>query len=147
MRFLEKLSIMLVAGLLYIGGQYFRGVWFMNFPINVCGHASDSNGAFCNSPFLDTLGWPLIEVGTILFFVSLIVLMSNNSGFMRWKKFSYFAIPAAIVLFFIACVAFPKGALFFIDRTKIIDFIGYWFYLPLTALIVLVSWLPGRKSQ
>ncbi|MHB8860627.1 MAG: hypothetical protein ACYC48_02735 [Minisyncoccota bacterium] len=95
----KKSSIFVIAGVVYLVGQYFRGVWFLGSMIpNVCGDARFGGVVFCNSPYLDTLGWPLIDLGQMLAVVALILLFANAATFRKWLKFSLFYIPIVVVL-------------------------------------------------
>lgn len=107
----KKLLVFVVAGVSYLLGQYFRGAWFLHFPINVCGHAVDSAGVFCNSPYMLTVGWPLIDLGKMLLLIAVILLAANRSSFRSWLKFSAFYIPIALILmWFIYPLRFFPGA-------------------------------------
>ena len=95
----KKSFVFVVAGITHLVGQYFRGVWFLGGVIpNVCGHAEFGGVPFCNSPYLDTLGWPLIDLGQMLAVVALILLFANAATFRKWLKFSLFYIPVVIIL-------------------------------------------------
>ncbi|MHB8913433.1 MAG: hypothetical protein ACYC4I_00250 [Minisyncoccota bacterium] len=53
---------------------------------------------FCNSPYVGTLGFPLIDLGQMLAVVALILLFANAATFRKWLKFSLFYIPIATAL-------------------------------------------------
>lgn len=98
----KKGLLFLTAGIAYLLGQYFRGVWFLGSGLpSVCGHAFSSGVQFCNSQYIDTLGWPLITLGEMLALVGLVVLFANARGFRSWLQFSYVYVPliALIVIF------------------------------------------------
>ena len=139
----QKVSLIVVSAVIYLVGQYFRGVWVRTIG---CHEIHSGSQVYCDSGFVDTLGWPLIEIGTILFLISLVVLISNAKGFKLWKKFSLVAIPVAIGLFVLVHISFPYGSFLFIDPLRIIDFIGYWLYLPLSVLVILYSYLPLQRK-
>ncbi len=95
----KKSFVFVVAGVVYLMGQYFRGVWFLGSGIpNVCGNAEFGGVPFCNSPYLDTLGWPLIILGQVLAVVAVILLFANTDTFRKWFKFSLFYIPITTAL-------------------------------------------------
>ena len=97
----KKSSLFILAGISYLVGQYFRGVWFLGSSIpNVCGHAEAGGIPFCNSPYSDTFGTPLIVLGQTLAIVALILLLANESAFRKWLHFSYWYVPVATILSF-----------------------------------------------
>ena len=95
----KKISVFILAGIIYLAGQYFRGVWFLGSVIpNVCGHAEFGGVPFCNSPYVSTLGWPLIDLGQMLAFIAIILIAANATTFHKWLKFSAYYIPIVAVL-------------------------------------------------
>ncbi len=97
----KKSIVFVLAGISYLIGQYFRGVWFLGSTIpNVCGHAEASGVPFCNSQYLDTLGWPLIVLGQTLAIIGIILLFANAQAFHKWLRFSYWYVPLATLLTF-----------------------------------------------
>jgi hypothetical protein len=145
----KKISVFAVAGVVYLVGQYYRGVWFLgsNIP-NVCGHAEAGGVPFCNSPYLETLGWPLILLGQILAIVALIMLFTNAAIFRRWLKFSAWFVPiAALIVIFVFPVPMPLGAE--LSREGAVRLFG-GLYVIITAAIILFSWfkvwLKNRKA-
>ncbi len=98
----KKGLLFVAAGIAYLLGQYFRGFWMETLPIRSFCHSYLENGhLYCNSPFIDTLGWPLITLGEMLALVGLVVLFANARGFRSWLRFSYVYVPliALIVIF------------------------------------------------
>ncbi len=136
----KKGLIFVVAGISYLVGQYFRGVWFLGSTIpNVCGHAESGGVPFCNSPYLDTLGWPLIILGQVLAVVALIMLFANATIFRTWLKFSLYYIPiAALLTFWMYPTTTPLGGVVPVSQGVIV--FG-WLYAILTFLIVLIQFI------
>lgn len=97
----KKISLFVIAGVVYLVGQYFRGVWFQHFFINPCRYSTDNWGVFCNSPYVETFGFPLIALGQMLAIIAVILLFANASAFRSWLKFSAFYIPIAVILDFL----------------------------------------------
>ncbi|OGG48490.1 hypothetical protein A3G63_01495 [Candidatus Kaiserbacteria bacterium RIFCSPLOWO2_12_FULL_52_8] len=95
----KKITVFIAAGVVYLIGQYFRGMWFVdtNFP-NICRSYIQSGKTYCNSPYLDTLGWPLIDLGQMLGVVAIILLAANAETFRKWVKFSLYYIPIVVLL-------------------------------------------------
>ena len=140
----KKAFVFVLAGITYLVGQYFRGVWFLGSAVpNVCGHAEAGGVPFCNSPYLDTLGWPLILLGQTLAIVAIILLFANATTFRRWLKFSVFYIPIATVLTFWMYPTYtPLGAL--VPLSQGVYLFGNLFAL-ITFGIVLWSFFPRKK--
>ncbi|MDE2079300.1 MAG: DUF202 domain-containing protein [Patescibacteria group bacterium] len=132
----KKISVFIVAGIVYLIGQYFRGVWFLgSFIPNTCGHAEAGGIPFCNSPYLDTFGWPLIIIGEFLAAIGVILLFANERGFRAWLKFSLFYVPiaAALVLWIYPIHTFLGGvATYSVGVTN-----AGWLYVIITVIIVL----------
>ncbi len=98
----KKISVFVTAGLVYLTGQYFRGVWFVNTNLQgFCRSYLENGKIYCNSPYLDTLGWPLIDLGQMLAIVAVILLFANAATFRKWLKFSLFYIPIAVGLVYL----------------------------------------------
>ncbi len=108
---IKKLLIFVIAGFVYTFGQYFRGVWFLNSGLpNTCGHAIFNGIPFCDSPYLDTLGWPLITLGEVLAVVAVIMLFANERGLRKWFRFSLVYLPLAAVLsIYLSSLRLPLG--------------------------------------
>ena len=94
----KKTSIFVLASVVYLAGQYFRGVWFnpsWPFP---CQEILSGSVVYCNAPYLDSLGFPLIALGEMLAIIAVILLFANAETFRKWLKFSAFYIPIVVVL-------------------------------------------------
>lgn len=95
----RKASVFVVAGVVYLAGQYFRGMWFVNTNLQgFCRSYFENGKAYCNSPYMETLGWPLIHLGQTLAIAAIILLFANAVTFRKWLKFSLFYIPIATAL-------------------------------------------------
>ena len=95
----KKASVFVVAGIVYLIGQYFRGAWFVDTNFQSFCHPYLENGKmYCNSPYIETLGWPLIDFGQMFVIVAVILLLMDAETFRKWFKFSIFYIPIAIIL-------------------------------------------------
>jgi len=132
----KKIALLIVAGIVYLGGQFFRGVWFINLPVNLCGNAFDDSGRFCNSPYIGTIGWPLIEIGIILLLAAAIMLFASASVLDRWLKLNMWALPALVAVFAFVTISFPPTGFMALDPLQTIRFLGYYIYLPLTVLVL-----------
>ncbi len=143
---IKKLGIFIVAGIIYIVGQYFRGVWFLStFIPNVCRNSVDDSGVFCNSPYVETLGIPLITAGEILAVVGIILLFANERAWRAWAKFSLVYIPVATVLtLWIFPFKLPPGVEVSLSR-GVYDF-GV-LYAIITLCIVIFGWWKERKNS
>lgn len=97
----KKISVFAAAGVVYLVGQYFRGVWFNPAWPSACQEIHSGSMVYCNSPYLDTLGWPLIDLGQMLAIVAIILLFANAATFRKWLKFSLFYIPIAVGLVYL----------------------------------------------
>lgn len=142
----KKTLVFVLAGIVYLTGQYSRGVWFLGSVIpNVCGKAEFGGIAFCNSPYLDTLGWPLIDLGQMLALIAVILLAANARTFRAWLTFSAFYIPAAVVL---DLMIYPVR--FFPLSPELTYSQGVypfgWLYVLVTAGIVLWHLIVARRS-
>lgn len=94
---IKKLSVLGVAGVVYVVGQYFRGIWFENLPLNPCEFGVDQQGIFCNSPYVD-VGFALIDASEIFAIVGVILLFANENGMRAWWRFSRWYVPIATLL-------------------------------------------------
>ncbi|VAW32391.1 hypothetical protein MNBD_CPR01-607, partial [hydrothermal vent metagenome] len=97
----KKISIFVIAGVAYIVGQYFSGVWWprTTWPFQ-CHLIISKMGTYCNPVFIDTFGWPLIILGQSLAIVAIILVFANASIFKKWFRFSLYYIPIATALTF-----------------------------------------------
>ena len=136
----KKVSLFAIAGVAYLVGQYFRGVWFLGSAIpNVCGHAEAGGIPFCNSPFIDTLGWPLIILGQSLAIAAIILVFANARAWHAWVRFSIWFVPiSALVIISVFPVPFVPG--FELSRANATYLFGN-LYAIITALIVGISWI------
>lgn len=95
----KKASIFIAAALAYLVGQYFRGVWLAGAAIRpFCRSYLENGRIYCNSPYYDTWGLPLIVLGKFLGAIGLVLLFANERGWRAWLKFSAFYIPIATAL-------------------------------------------------
>ena len=144
----KKISVFVLAGAVYLAGQYFRGVWFLGSIIpNTCGHAEAGGVPFCNSPYLDTLGWPLIVLGQMLAAAAVILLFANAAAFRRFIKFSIFYVPIATALT-LWIYPFTFGLGFTLHSVIPISAgVGLFgeIYVLITLGIVLYSWWKERR--
>ena len=96
---IKKPLIFVVAGALYLVGQYFRGMWFVHTNIvRFCRSYVENGKTYCNSPYINNLGWPLIIAGEYFAAIGLILLLANERGFRRWLWTSIVYIPVAFGL-------------------------------------------------
>ncbi len=95
----KKVLIFIIAGLTYLAGQYFRGVWFADFTWPLpCHRVFFGATSYCDPQYLDTLGFPLIALGQMLFIVAFVLLLTDAKTFHKWLKFSAFYVPIAVLL-------------------------------------------------
>ena len=132
----KKALVFVVAGLAYLAGQYFRGVWFLGSVVpNVCGYAMSDGVRFCNSPYLNTLGWPLIMLGQMLALVALVLLFADARSFRRWLRFSRVYVPiAAVIIVLVFPVPMPLGLE--LPRVGAIRFFGVLYALVAAGIIL-----------
>lgn len=136
---LKKISLLPFAGIIYLLGQYLRGLWFQHLAVfdyflNPCRYSVDGAGVFCNSPYLET-GFTLIAAGEMLAIVGIIILFANERGWRAWLKFSYFFVPIAafIVIFLSPMPLFPIVPP--VSREVVTFVLGY-VYILITLVIV-----------
>ena len=143
----KKSLVIIVAGLVYLAGQYFRGVWFLGGIIpNFCGHAEVGGVPFCNSPYMDTLGWPLITLGQMLAIVWFIIWLANEKTYRTWLKVSAVYIPTAVILsFLIYPIRFAPGTPISPVSYGIYPFGAL--YIIITLVVVLIGWWRGRRAK
>ena len=134
-----KIFFLLFAGVVFLTGQYFRGVWIENLPIDICLHSENIQSSSCNWQYFNSLGLPLITAGQLLAIVGVIVLFANELGFRRWWRVGRWYIPIAALLAF---TIFPTSYLGVlpIDREWAVHAFGYLLILT-TLVIVLWSWV------
>ncbi len=145
----RNLKVFILAALAYLVGQYFRGVWFMHtFLPSVCNGISVSHGVrVCYSPYIDTLGWPLITAGAYLAIVAVVLLFANKAGWQRWLNISKWYLPIAI---FVVILLFPLGPLGAgISRSDGATFFGNVYFI-ITLCVVIIersrARCAGKKS-
>jgi len=129
----KKITLFLVAGSIFLIGQYFRGAWFGQFP---CQKIYSGSLVYCNAPYINTLGWPLIEIGIILLLAVAIMLFASASVLDRWLKLNMWALPALVAVFAFVTISFPPTGFMALDPLQTIRFLGYYIYLPLTVLVL-----------
>jgi len=94
----KKGLVFILAGAVYLSGQFFRGVWFnpsWPFP---CQEIRYENVVYCHAPYMSTLGWPLINLGIMLALVAVLLLWTSADTFRNWLRFSAVYIPIVIAL-------------------------------------------------
>ena len=104
----KKGSVFVVAVVLYLVGQYFRGVWFLGSSISVCRNSVDQWGTFCNSPYIDTFGYPVIVAAEFLVVIAAILLFAKERALHRWLRFSLYFVPLAFI-FVVSLFPLPLG--------------------------------------
>lgn len=152
MTLLKQLLVFLVAIFTYIAGQYFRGEWFLNTPLDtVCHPYVENSKIYCHSLYLGT-GISLIAAGTIFAIVGAILLFANERGMRKWLKFSLCFVPIAIIVDIYFVPSSPLGLLDAGpgDRVNTVWNLGY-LYIFVTAAIVLAtryaSWRKWRAQK
>ena len=96
----KRLLVLVAGGVVYLAGQYFRGVWISpSWPLP-CNEIHSGSTVYCNALYLDTLGWPLIALGQMLAAIWFILLLADEKTLRTWCKFSDFYIPIAVLLSF-----------------------------------------------
>ncbi|HCR52591.1 TPA: hypothetical protein DIV48_03030 [Candidatus Kaiserbacteria bacterium] len=140
----KKALVFVLAGVVYLVGQYFRGVWFnpsWPFP---CQEIHSGSIVYCNAPYLDTLGWPLIALGQMLAIVAVVLLFANAVTFQKWLKFSAFYIPIAVVLdLLIYPIRFSPLTPVLTHSQGVYPF--GWLYVLITFGIVFWSFISGSR--
>ncbi len=142
---MKRGSVFLIAGVVYLVGQYFRGVWFNPSWPSPCQEIHSGSVVYCNAPYLDTLGFPLIFLGQMLAIVAIILLFASADTFRKWLKFSIFYIPIAIILAnLIYPFRLPPGPVVLIS-SAVYPF--GWLFVIITLGIVLWSLLTSRRKD
>lgn len=94
----KKALVFVLAGVVYLAGQYFRGMWFVNTNLqSFCRPYLENGKTYCNSPYLNQ-GFALIALGQILALIAVILLFANAETFRKWLKFTVWYIPIAVIL-------------------------------------------------
>ena len=141
----KKISVFVVAGVVYLAGQYFRGVWFNPSWPSPCQEIHSGSVVYCNAPYLDTLGFPLIFLGQMLAIIAVILLFANADTFRKWLKFSLFYIPIVILLdLWIYPLRFPPGPVASYEQ-GVYPF--GWLYVLITVGIVLWNFFATRRTR
>ena len=95
---LERGGVFLTAAVVYLIGQYYRGVWFVGADVrSFCSSYFENGNLYCNSPYIDTLGYPLIAAGEFLAVVAVVLLFAGERGFRAWLKLSAWYLPLAVI--------------------------------------------------
>ncbi len=142
----KKTLVFVIAGLAYLAGQYFRGVWFLSTGIqSFCQPYLENGKTYCNSPYLNTLGWPLIMLGQMLALLALVLLFADARSFRRWLRFSRVYVPiAAVIIVLVFPVPMPLGLE--LSRVGAIRFFGV-LYAAVAAGIILWSRFVRRPES
>jgi len=142
---LKKVLVFLVSGTVYFIGQYLRGYWFplVTWPLH-CYLIHSGVETYCNPQYLN-IGFALITLGQWLALVALILLFSNESGFRRWLKFSYFYVPILLIIVFVIFpIPLPVDTRISSESAARVFTI---LYAIITAGIVAYSWLRRPKAK
>jgi hypothetical protein len=140
----KKILVFVLAGVVYLAGQYFRGAWFPHFtwPLS-CREIIFGTTSYCDPKYLDILGFPLIALGQMLAIIAVVLLLANAETFRKWLKVSAFYIPTAILLvYWIYPLRFPPGPV--VPASQGVYPFG-WLYVLISVGIVLISWFRQRK--
>jgi len=142
----KKASVFVVAGVVYLAGQYFRGAWFVSNNLqSFCRPLIENGKTYCNSPFLNE-GLALIDLGQMLVIVAVILLFANATTFRKWLKFSIFYIPIVIVLdYLIYPISFMPSSAPATYSQGVYPF--GWLYVFITLGIVIWKYFATRRNQ
>jgi len=141
-----KSLVFAIATLIYLFGQYFRGVWTERFPF-LCLYKESPTGAYCNWPYFDSIGWPLIAAGQILAIAGLILLFANKEGLRKWLWMSAVYLPlGALIVFNIPTESHAWALSLTPSREHATWLLGYG-YLFLTFIIVAGTRYAARKKS
>jgi len=142
----KKSIVFVLAGISYLVGQYFRGVWWpmITWPFP-CQEIHSGSIIYCNSPYLDTFGWPLITLGSMLAIVAVILLIANERAWHTFLRFSYWYVPSiAIIVIFVFPISMPLGT--FLSRERAIyNFVEL--YAIITFIIVGWNFLTAKERE
>src|SRR3989338_1376891 len=140
----KKIFVFVLAGIVYLAGQYFRGAWFPGFTWPLpCNEIVFGSTSYCDPRYLDSLGFPLIALGQMLAIVAVALLLTNADTFRRWLKFTVFYIPAVVLLaLWIYPFRIPPGPVVPISQ-GVYPF--GWLFVIISLVIVLVSWFRNRR--
>lgn len=142
----KKVLVFVLAGVVYLVGQYFRGAWFPNFTWPLpCREVTFGTTTYCDPQYLVSLGFPLIDLGQMLAIVAVILLLANAETFHKWLKVSAVYIPTAVLLaYWIYPIRFPPAPVTPISQAV---YPFGWLFVLITASIVLVAWIKHRRGQ
>ena len=140
---IQKLSILISAGVVYLFGQYFRGNWIENFPF-LCLYKESPTGTYCNWPYFDT-GLILIAAGEILAIAGLMLLFANKEGLRKWRWMSLIYLPLSALV--VANTHQTGGWISFSPSPEHVTRLLGYFYLLLTFAIVAGTRYVGRHSH
>ncbi len=154
----KKSIVFILAGISYIIGQYFRGVWFNPSWSYQCQGIHTISGIYCYAPYIGigTFGLSFIVLGQIFALISLtsllvgfILLFANTQVFQEWLRFSYWYVPIAILIIFVmySATTAPLGG-----EAPIIQGIDVFIepYIVITAYIVatdIISFVKRKLSE
>jgi len=94
----KKALVFILAGVVYLAGQYLRGTWFVSTSLqNFCRPIIENGTTYCNSPYLNE-GIVLIDLGQMLAIIAVILFFVSATTFNRWFKFSLFYVPIVVIL-------------------------------------------------
>ncbi|HEY4523066.1 MAG TPA: hypothetical protein VJK73_01705 [Candidatus Paceibacterota bacterium] len=143
----KKSLVIIVAGLVYLAGQYFRGAWFphLTWPFP-CHEITFGTSTYCDAAYLETLGWPLITLGQMLAIVWFLIWLANERTYRLWLKVSAVYIPTAVILsFLIYPIRFAPGTPISPVSYGIYPFGAL--YILITLVVVLIGWWRGRRAK
>jgi hypothetical protein len=145
---MKKIFFLAASGVVYLVGEYLRGVWFENLPINPCQYSIDQQGIFCNSPYVD-IGFAFMAAGQVFAIIGIILLFANEKGFRAWWRFSRWYVPivAFIVIFLSPIVLFHSLMLSSsISRERVVYDFGA-IYILVTLFIIIWKWVIYRLYE
>lgn len=147
-KYSQQLALLFLSGVLYIAGQYFWGKWFINFPsISICRPYDAYGETFCNSPYIDTLGFPLITTGTYLALTGFILLFTNSAGLRRWRRFSYVYVPLAFFLSLKIQARFLGSPLFDFSYENLAEIFGKLYVLITLGIVIFSHFKKGTPKN
>jgi hypothetical protein len=143
--------LFLAAGILYTDAAFLKGKWFMNVSIYLCNFFAFSatrdlagNASYCLLPYL-TLD-NMFQCAEIVGLAAVVVMFANSTGFRRWLIANLFLFPiTALLIYTTASEPVLFGAPVGFENP--INFFGFWLYLPVTFVIVALSYIPKKQSE
>ena len=146
---IERSSILIFAGIIYLTGQFLSGTWFQNSFFDFFCQPSTENGRqYCNSSYEFTWGWPLINLGEILAVVGFILFFANKAGLSTWLRFSFWYVPITTAFtVWIANTSFSPLGLLNTSATDPVPVIWIFgiVYAIITLAIVIWKRIPSEK--